>query len=92
MSLTSPTLDMTKWTNTHPYWTGRAPSQFFTTNVLVANGKLILRQHSLVTNLSQVANPNSNIWIGSACVSLQNSAGYEWLLRGQNQGFQGLHG
>ncbi len=64
-----PTLDMTRWTNTHPYWTGRAPSQFFTTNVSVANGKLILKQHSLVTNLSQVANPSSNIWIGSACVA-----------------------
>jgi len=62
-------LDITKWTNRHPYWTGRAPSQFFSTNVSVVNGKLILRQHSLVTDLSQVADPTNNIWIGSACVS-----------------------
>lgn len=62
-------LDLTKWTNLHPYWTGRPPSRFFATNVSLANDKLILRQHSLVTNLAQVAGPNNDIWIGTACVA-----------------------
>jgi len=62
-------LDASKWLPFQPYWQGRPPSRFATNNVLVRNGNLELRSTALVTNLSQVKDPQKDIWVQAACVA-----------------------
>jgi hypothetical protein len=62
-------LDSGKWQDYHPYWEGRAPSQFDPRNVWVKNGVLYLRSTTYIADLSEVALPAKDIWVGSACVS-----------------------
>ncbi|MFC1763302.1 hypothetical protein ACFL6U_14640 [Planctomycetota bacterium] len=67
--------DALKWHNYHPGWDGRDPSQFSTENVLIQDGKLGLRSTSRVRDLSQVKDPNRDIWVNAAAVSsIQKSA------------------
>ena len=70
-------LDASKWLPYQPYWQGRPPSRFSTNNVLVRDGHLELRSTGLVTNLSQVKDPEKDIWVEAACVaSTKPIAGY----------------
>ncbi|MCF7975509.1 MAG: DUF3472 domain-containing protein [Phycisphaerae bacterium] len=65
-------LDTAKWSPLHPYWKGRTPSQFAAENVTVDRGLLLLRSTTDVTDLSDVADPNKDPWVSSACVSSLN--------------------
>ncbi len=62
-------LDAGKWTPHHPYWKGREPSRFNEANVSVHDGKLELRSTTKVTQLSEIKNPQQDIWVDSACVA-----------------------
>lgn len=62
-------LDRSKWDPNHPYWTGREPSRFHEGNVSVADGLLHLRSTSMVNDLSEVADPQKDVWVHSACVT-----------------------
>lgn len=62
-------LDPEKWLSYHPYWDGRAPSQFDPQNVWVKDGTLHLLSTTDIDDLSEVANPAQDIWVRSACVS-----------------------
>jgi hypothetical protein len=55
-------LDGNKWKNRHPYWNGREPSQFLSSNVSMSGGSLRLK--STVANARQQGN-----WINAACVT-----------------------
>ncbi|MGJ8724448.1 MAG: family 16 glycosylhydrolase [Roseibacillus sp.] len=68
----SDALDESKWQPTHPYWSGREPSRFDSTNVSVKDGFLRLRSHSLVKELSEVTNPMEDVWVHSSCVTSLN--------------------
>lgn len=71
------TLDASKWLPYLPYWKGRPPSQFEPKNVALTDGMLLLRSTALVTSLADVKNPETDIWVASACVSSkQNNASY----------------
>lgn len=66
-------LDRSKWEPFHARgWLGRPPSRFEPQNISVSGGHLILRTTSLVDDLSNIANPSKDIWIGAACVSSIN--------------------
>ena len=72
-------LDDSKWLPYLTYWKGRPPSRFEPKNVSVADGMLKLRSTPLVENLSEVKNPEKDIWVASACVSSKKpsaSVGY----------------
>ena len=72
-------LDATKWLPYQPYWQGRAPSRFERQNVVVNGGLLELRSTSIVTNLAQVKNPATDVWVHAACVASRQpvaSCGY----------------
>lgn len=59
-------LDPNKWINYHPYWNGRPPSKFKQENVSVGGGNLQLKSTSRINSLSQVRNPEKDIWVDSA--------------------------
>lgn len=72
-------LDDSKWLPFQPYWKGRPPSAFEPKNVSVAGGMLKLRSTALVADLAGVKNPETDIWVASACVSSKSAsatAGY----------------
>ncbi|NQU41965.1 family 16 glycosylhydrolase [bacterium] len=62
-------LDSSKWLDYHSYWAGRPPSQFSKANVSVSSGCLQLGSTSRVSDLSEVADPDHDIWVDAACVS-----------------------
>jgi beta-glucanase (GH16 family) len=62
-------LDATKWLPYQPYWQGREPSHFEPENVMLGKGMLQLRSTTLVTNMAEVKNPGTDVWVHSACVS-----------------------
>lgn len=62
-------LDPGKWLPYQPYWKGRQPSQFEPKNVAVSGGNLLLRSTPKVADLAEVKNPESDVWVNSACVS-----------------------
>ena len=62
-------LDSGKWQSFHPYWDGREPSQFDPQNVWVENGVLHLQSTTDIDDLSHVADPKTDVWVWSACVS-----------------------
>jgi beta-glucanase (GH16 family) len=67
------TLDDAKWSPSHPYWQGRPPSQFDSSNVFVKDGKLGLVSTTSVDSLSMVGNPDQDIWVKAACVASKRS-------------------
>ncbi|KST67691.1 family 16 glycosylhydrolase [Mastigocoleus testarum] len=70
-------LDPNKWINYHPYWNGRPPSKFKRENVSVGGGNLRLKSTSRINSLSQVRNPEKDIWVDSAAVASKDpSASY----------------
>lgn len=62
-------LDRTCWLDYHPYWKGREPSHFEPANITVQDGALRLRSTTQIRDLSEVANPETDVWVQSACVS-----------------------
>lgn len=77
-------LDNTKWQPTHPYWDGRDPSVYNTSNVFVGDGMLQLL--SSVKNADKTGN-----WVHAACVTSQTRAAtagvgtyYEASIRGSD--------
>lgn len=64
-----PKLDAAKWLPYQPYWKGREPSQFEPQNVVVRGGRVDLRSTPAVESLTEVKNPEKDIWVHSACVS-----------------------
>lgn len=67
------TLDVTKWLNDHPYWTGRMPSQFNKDNVSVGGGYLKIN-----TTLADPAHEGSSTkhWIWTGCVTSKSEMCY----------------
>lgn len=55
-------LDTTRWLSSHPYWTGRSPSQFDTRNVSTSGGYLRLTSKKMTP-------PSAVNWISAACAS-----------------------
>lgn len=66
-------LDPGKWLPYQPYWKGRQPSQFEPKNVAVSGGNLLLRSTPKVADLAEVKNPESDVWVNSACVPPRNN-------------------
>jgi hypothetical protein len=64
-----PALDTSKWNADHAFWVGRVPSRFEKNNVSVADGNLLLRSTPQVDDLSQVKNPQKDVWIAAACLA-----------------------
>jgi beta-glucanase (GH16 family) len=62
-------MDQSKWTPNHPYWKGRQPSRFSEANVSIRDGRLELRSTTRVKQLSEVKNPQHDVWVDSACLS-----------------------
>ncbi|MGA2501082.1 MAG: family 16 glycosylhydrolase [Tepidisphaeraceae bacterium] len=62
-------LDLQKWMPKQPYWKGRAPSEFAPANVSVRDGMLELRSTATVQRMSDVKNPEKDIWVKAACVA-----------------------
>ena len=60
-------LDNSKWLPYLPYWTGRFPSYFDSTNVSMANGNLMLK--ATVANYDQ-----TGAWIKTCCVSSKTTS------------------
>ncbi len=63
------TINATKWNDLHPAWSGRRPSQFKRANTTVRNGYLQLKSTSRIDNMSQVNNPNEDIWVDAASMT-----------------------
>ncbi|MFI5380820.1 MAG: family 16 glycosylhydrolase [Tepidisphaerales bacterium] len=62
-------LDTRKWIPRQPYWKGREPSQFDPANVAVKDGLLELRSTATIERMSDVKNPEKDIWVKAACVT-----------------------
>lgn len=70
-------LDGSKWLDYHPYWKGREPSHHLPDNVWVADGTLRLTNTSRVDDLSEVADPEKDVWVDAACVtSIERNVSY----------------
>jgi hypothetical protein len=65
-------LDESKWLDYHPYWNGREPSRYSKDNVNVTNDNLILINTSQVDDLSEVANPDQDVWVDAAVITSKN--------------------
>lgn len=62
-------LDLEQWNDLHPRWSGRAPSQFKRENTTVGDGYLRLKSTSRVDDLSQVSDPETDIWVDAASIT-----------------------
>ncbi|GAQ83371.1 Concanavalin A-like lectin/glucanase [Klebsormidium nitens] len=70
-------LDTSKWRATHPYWSGRLPSQFDPANVAVGGGVARLTSTTTVSSVDQVNDPYNDPWVSSAVISSNAAiAGY----------------
>ena len=58
-----------KWNDLHPIWSGRAPSQFKKEKTTVGGGYLRLKSTSRVDDLSEVENPEVDIWVDAASMT-----------------------
>ena len=62
-------LDTSKWLDYHPYWGGREPSQHDPTNVNVRDGLLHLKSTTDIDDISEIADPEQDVWVRAACVT-----------------------
>lgn len=62
-------LDTSKWLDYHPYWGGREPSQHDPANVSVHDGLLHLVSTTDIDDISEVADPEHDVWVRAACVT-----------------------
>ena len=62
-------LDTSKWLDYHPYWGGREPSQHDPANVSVRDGLLHLKSTTDIDDISEVADPEQDVWVSAACVT-----------------------
>jgi beta-glucanase (GH16 family) len=69
-------LDSGKWVAYHHYWKGREPSHFDPGNVSVHGGNLQLRSTTEIGDLSEVGNPEIDVWVKSACVSSKKTSAF----------------
>ena len=65
-------LDLDKWTPFHPYWDGREPSRFIVANVSLGEGSALLKATSMVESLSEVRDPENDVWVNSSCITSKN--------------------
>lgn len=62
-------VDPGKWTPNHPYWKGREPSRFSEGSISVRRGNLEIRSTTHVRDLSEIKDPQKDIWVQSGCVA-----------------------
>ncbi|CAL66684.1 family 16 glycosylhydrolase [Christiangramia forsetii] len=62
-------LDEEKWNGLHPVWSGRVPSNFVRENTTQADGNLRLKSTSMVDDLSEVNDPENDVWVAAASMT-----------------------
>jgi len=62
-------IDLEKWNDLHPVWSGRPPSAFKRENTTVNGGFLRLKSTSRVDDLSEVTDPETDIWVDAASMT-----------------------